>query len=173
MYEAKCKCPASISPVHTLKHRIVTFSFNLLKQKYRRTPPALTKLTAYSKKMCPQPTFPTTITVFSSQPSRWSGCTRVGWGNTMFMYDATFAFRSCRIFQHTLHPIGPPVIASHCTLCEGASSNRYRVGPPYAELGLLNLTKHEETPPSHDFHPTVTTFFPVIAPFPDWIQLHL
>lgn len=53
-------------------------SFNLLKQKYRRTPPALTKPTAYSKKMCPQPTFPTTITVFSSKPSRWSGFTRAG-----------------------------------------------------------------------------------------------
>lgn len=29
---------------------------------------------------------------------------------------------------------------------------------PICRVGLINLTKHEETPMSHDFHPTVITF---------------
>ena len=69
------------------------------------------------------------ITVFSSKSSCRDGFIQAGWGNTMFMYDATFAFQSYCIFQHTFHPIGPLIIASHCTLCEGASSNRCCVGP--------------------------------------------
>lgn len=49
------------------------------------------------------------------------------WNHTMFMYDA-FAFRTCSVFWLIVDPIGPLMIAFHCTLCEGACSNRLCVG---------------------------------------------
>lgn len=81
----------------------------------------------------------------------------------MFMYDAAFAFR----FGCNLHLIPWDSWLLHFIAhCVKESVQIGNVpGPHICRLGLLMVTKHEETPSSHDYYPTATTFSLSNLPF--------